>query len=208
VKVNFGGTQLSCSDSKHSSLMIFLRGCDYKCFYCQNKELQSGKNLVDAEEIKDQINEHLPLISQIIFSGGEPLVQPEAIEAIARYAHFFGLKVGIETSGAYSSALLRLIEKGLIDEVFLDIKTFGEDEYYKLTGKLSAWLRIKECVCYCKAFNIPLEARTTIFKEDGSGENRPYPGKKQLEEIEQFVKERNLNWKKQEGILEKYEVGF
>jgi intein/homing endonuclease len=38
MMVNYGGSQLSCSDSSNSSLIIFLRGCPCSCFYCVTGE--------------------------------------------------------------------------------------------------------------------------------------------------------------------------
>jgi len=190
--VNYGGSQLSCSDSSHSSLVLFLRGCPYECFYCQNKELQSGENFVDIREIMKQILEN-NLISEVILSGGEAMFQPEVVEKIAEFCHLIGLKVGLETSG-YNSAKLDLImrrKERLIDEVFLDIKTYGKENYFKLTGIVDSWENVENVVLLCNWYNIYLQIRTTVFPD--------YPDKKSLKEIESFTKRNRLNWRKQEG---------
>jgi len=188
--VNFGGSQLSCSDSSHSSLVLFFRGCPYNCFFCQNKELQSGENFVDSREITKQILDNY-LISEVIFSGGEAMLQPKAVEEIAKFCHLIGLKVGLETSGYNSKKLDLLMREDLIDEVFLDIKTYGEENYLKLTGNRDSWKNVKNVIRLCAWYDIPILVRTTIFPD--------YPDKESLEKIETLVKRDGLNWKKQEG---------
>ena len=192
--VNFGGTQLSCSDSSRSSLMVFLRGCPYNCFFCHNKDLNSGENLVDVEVIKRKIEESRPFVSEVIFSGGEAMLQPEAIKALAIFAKRLGLETAIETSGYNSNGVYELLKADLIDEVFLDLKTFGEEEYFKLTEKRDSWDSMLKTLLICLDFGIPLEIRTTIFKN--------HPGEDILMKMNNFIKDRGLNWKKQEGVAQ------
>ncbi len=191
--VNYGGSQISCSDSSYVSLVIFFRGCPYSCFYCHNKGLRSGENLVDIEEIKKQIKENF-LISEVIFSGGECMLQPEAVRELAWFSKSLGLKVGIETSGYNSGELVVLLKEGLFDEVFLDVKTYGSEEYLKLTGNRSAWKQVLNTIFACTYLKIPLQVRTTYFLGG-------YPGENAMIEIRNMVNRENLVWKKQEGIL-------
>ena len=191
MMINYGGSQLSCSDSSNSSLIIFLRGCHYNCFYCHNKELQDGEHLIDIEEIKQKILESLPLISEIILSGGDPGLQIEIVKELAKFSKELNLKVGIETSGYNSRKFSSLLKGNLIDEVFLDIKTFGKEEYYKLTGIESSWDNVLNMIDICKKLNINIQGRTTIFSN--------YPEEIYLNKIKNMVNELGLNWKKQEG---------
>jgi wyosine [tRNA(Phe)-imidazoG37] synthetase (radical SAM superfamily) len=157
---------------------------------CHNKELQSGESFVDIGDIMKQILDNY-LISEVIFSGGEPMLQPKAVEEIAKFCHSIGLKVGLETSGYNSGKLNLLMKEELIDEVFLDIKTYGERNYHELTGIENSFEYVKDVILLCMMHNIPLQVRTTIFPD--------YPDKESLEKIESFVKRDRLNWKKQEG---------
>jgi len=190
--VNFGGSQLSCSDSSHSSLVLFFRECPYNCFYCQNKELQSGESFVDTREIMKQILDNY-LISEVIFSGGEAMLQPKAVEEIAKFCHLIGLKVGIETSGYNHCELDKLMSEDLIDEVFLDIKTYGEENYFKLTGDKESWGNMRSLILRCAWHMVPLRVRTTVFPD--------YPDKESLKKIEALVKRDELSWKEQEGRI-------
>jgi pyruvate formate lyase activating enzyme len=135
------------------------------------------------------------LISEVIFSGGEAMLQPKAVEEIAKFCHSIGLKVGLETSG-YNSGRLDLLmreKRCLIDEIFLDMKTYGEKNYSKLTGVEDSWENMINVILICDWYNVPLQVRTTIFPD--------YPDKESLEKIESLMKRDGLNWKKQEGRI-------
>jgi pyruvate-formate lyase-activating enzyme len=133
------------------------------------------------------------LISEVILSGGEAMLQPKAVEEIAEFCHLIGLKVGIETSGYNSGKLELLMRKKLIDEVFLDMKTYGEENYFKLTGVEDSWKNVRNVILSCAWYMVPLQVRTTIFPD--------YPSVENLEKIEVLVKRDGLNWKKQEGRI-------
>ncbi len=61
-------------------------------------------------------------ISGVVFSGGEPTLQKEALLALARIAKGMGLAVGVQTNGVYPDTLDALIREGIVDRVALDIK--------------------------------------------------------------------------------------
>jgi pyruvate formate lyase activating enzyme len=189
MKVNYGGiVPLSTVDwPGRSSMVIFLRGCPLRCPYCQNSMLQKGETFVEFSQIADKIKKTKnldyvknqitlkeafrivttkPFISAIVFSGGEPLMQPEQIKKIAALAKGLGLDVGLETSGYYPDHLYEILEKKLVDKVFLDIKApLKEPEYEIATGRKDVSFRVLESLKICMKLGVPLTARTTIFSE-------------------------------------------
>jgi len=191
MNVNLSGMQLSCSDSEHSSLVIFLRGCPYKCNWCHNKDITKGTNLLDIEIIKQYINKQSIIISEIIFSGGEPLCQPAVIIELAKFSNILGLKTGIETSGYNATVLKYIFESCIINNIYLDIKTFGKIQYAELTHNESSWKNVLYAIKICNKYNIQIHARTTIFKE--------FPDAKTLKHIEHMTKVLDMDWKKQDG---------
>ena len=98
--VNVGGVEaLSTVDyPEHACMTIFLRGCERRCSFCHNKHLQCGETYVDIDLVFHAIDEATPFISAVICSGGEPLLQIEAVKEIATYAHNRGLKFGVHTA--------------------------------------------------------------------------------------------------------------
>ena len=100
MEVNFGGVEyLSLVDYPgRSCITIFLRGCDRRCPWCFNKELQTGETYVDIQHIYNLIDNAKPFISAACISGGECLLQLDAVIAISKYARQAGLYVGVHTS--------------------------------------------------------------------------------------------------------------
>jgi pyruvate formate lyase activating enzyme len=61
-------------------------------------------------------------ISGVIFSGGEPTMQKEALLELAQAAKKLGLATGVQTNGVFPDTLDALIKAQAIDRVALDIK--------------------------------------------------------------------------------------
>lgn len=122
MKVNYGSyVPLSTVDDLgHASVVVFFRGCDLHCWYCHNKHLLSGEELVDIEEIKDAIKQSAPYVSSVTLSGGEPLLQIDAVEELIDYAHSLNLSVCLYTSGNNPEELKRIAHK--IERCYIDIK--------------------------------------------------------------------------------------
>lgn len=88
MKLRLGGiTANSVVDGPGLRTVVFLQGCPRHCQGCHNEALldpQAGR-LVTLEEawaaIRDSIS---PLTQGITFSGGDPLLQPEAVYALAQ----------------------------------------------------------------------------------------------------------------------------
>ena len=166
MKVNLGGiVPLSTLDwTGVAAAVIFMRGCPLRCPHCHNALLQTGESFEELADIKSRIDEAGPFISAVILSGGEPLVQLKASREIAIHSKNMGLKVGVETSGRFPDRLASLIEDGLVDMVFLDVKEALRDpEYAAATGQRDVAPRVAESLRICLEAGVPLEVRTTVF---------------------------------------------
>ena len=128
IQINFGGfVSLSTIDWRGRSVCtVFLRGCPLACSYCQNEEIQAGKDCREIEEVFALIKSSSPFISGVIFSGGEPTLQKEGLTALARYAKKLHLAVGIQTNGLFPDTLASLISEALVDKIAIDYKTTWE----------------------------------------------------------------------------------
>ena len=124
IKLNFGGfVPLSTVDWRGRSVCtIFFRGCPVRCTYCQNSAILSGEDLREIDEIVEMIRSSRLLVSGVIFSGGEPTMQKDALMHLARAAKGMCLATGVQTNGVYPDTLAALIDERLIDRVALDIK--------------------------------------------------------------------------------------
>ncbi len=189
MKVNLGGiVHLSTIDWPGKACMvIFLRGCPLRCPHCQNRSLWKGENPVEMALIRNEMKKAIafcgktdqitleesisrtkakPLIGALVLSGGEPLMQAEQAMALLGTAKSLGLSTGIETSGYYPDRLSVLLNKGIVDKVFLDIKAaMKEPDYARATGRSDISGSVLESLRLCMRSGVPLEVRTTVFPE-------------------------------------------
>lgn len=133
MKVNFGGfVSLSTVDWRGKAVCtVFFRGCPARCYYCHNPDIISGEDLRDTDFVFDLIEASSLVVSAVIFSGGEPTLQPEALMLLSKQAKLIGLKTGVHTNGIKPDTLRALIEARYIDHVSLDLKTIW-DRYNNL----------------------------------------------------------------------------
>jgi pyruvate formate lyase activating enzyme len=118
------------------------------------------------------------LISGVVFSGGEPTMQPEPLKALAGAARQMGLLVGIQTNGVFPKVLSSLIAGRLVDRVALDIKARWERYDNLLKERYSG--PVKESLALCRdarlAGDLPeFEVVVTLFR--GYEDDVPYIAK-------------------------------
>lgn len=157
TRVNFGGfVPLSTVDWRgRSACAVFLRGCPLRCSYCQNEAIQTGADFRDLEEIMELIETSSPFISGVVFSGGEPTLQKDALIELARYAKKLDLEVCIQTNGQFPETLEALIEGKLADKIAIDYKTRWEGfssihSANTMAGRDNYQKTIKRSVSLCK----------------------------------------------------------
>jgi len=167
--VNFGGfVPLSTVDWRGRAVCtVFLRGCPVRCSYCQNRSIQDGEDWRELDEVVALIRSSKLLISGVVFSGGEPTMQPEPLKALASASRKMGLLVGLQTNGVYPKVLAELIAEKLVDRVALDIKASWERYDNLLREKYSG--PVKESLALCRdaklAGDLPeFEVVTTLFR--------------------------------------------
>ncbi|MCU0637876.1 MAG: radical SAM protein [Methanothrix sp.] len=105
-----------------------------------------------------------PFVDTLVLSGGEPLLQPVACVRLLRLGKSMDLKTGIETSGVFPENLQKLLWDGLVDRVFLDIKTaLHEPDYEIATGRGNNAPAVLSSLEICFRSGVSFEARSTIF---------------------------------------------
>lgn len=160
--------------------VIFLQGCPLRCLHCQEKEtlfLDGGKPYSAEQVIAKAIRykEYWGKDGGITVSGGEPLLQPEFVDAIFMEAKKRGLSTCLETSGApfthegdFFFLFNRVIEK--TDLILVNLKSIDEEKAIEISGKSP--LNSKNMLAYLSSLgkrvwiNYPLIPGVTDQEED------------------------------------------
>ena len=141
------------------SLVIFMSKCPLACRYCHNVELLEDNSEKSFEEIKDEIDSSADFLDAVVISGGEPLVQTDAVIQILKYVRQIGLKTKLDTSGIYPEKLKKILDLNILDYVSLDVKTTFS-KYRKITGA-NVGFEVKKSMGLINQAGVHLEIRTT-----------------------------------------------
>jgi pyruvate formate lyase activating enzyme len=118
------------------SLVVFLKGCNFRCKHCHNWEIVLSRegSEVSEEDIVFEAS-HNPAIQAVVISGGEPSLYPiQELEAFIDRLKSANprIKVRIDTNG-YRPEFIRDI-KSKVDGFAVDIKSPIENkELYSYT---------------------------------------------------------------------------
>ena len=155
-----GGSVISTVEFHgNMSLVLFMSKCPLACRYCHNVELLDDNTEKSFEDIKQEIDSSFDFLDAVVISGGEPLVQTDAVIEILQYVRQIGLKTKLDTSGIYPENLKRILDLNLVDYVSLDIKTTFS-KYRKITGS-NVGFQVKKSMGLINEAGVHLEARTT-----------------------------------------------
>ena len=155
-----GGTVISSVEFHgNMSLVIFMSKCPLACRYCHNVELLEDDTEWSFEKVKQEIDSSADFLDAIVISGGEPLVQTDAVIEILTYVRQIGLKTKLDTSGIYPDKLKEILDLNLLDFVSLDVKTTFS-KYKKITGA-NIGFQVKKSMDLINEAGVHLEARTT-----------------------------------------------
>jgi anaerobic ribonucleoside-triphosphate reductase activating protein len=148
------------------SAVVFVQGCPWRCGYCHNPHLQPrGQGSVPGwPEVLSFLRQRAGLLDAVVFSGGEPTVDPALPRAIAE-VRALGFKVGLHSAGMYPQRLQAVLP--LLDWVGLDIKAplASDARYARVTGvrgQASAVRRsLAALVSHARSRGLRFECRTT-----------------------------------------------
>lgn len=144
---------------------FFLKGCNIRCPYCYNiglvlsdEEIPEGtatEPLNTVAELFAHLEKRQGILSGLVISGGEPLINPYT-PVIIKKARELGYKIKIDTNGTLPEKLRNLVEDPELrpDFIAMDIKTtparyatlicgekspfFGKSDYFEKVLRESA----------------------------------------------------------------------
>lgn len=144
------------------SAVLFVQGCPWRCGYCHNPHLQA-RTTAPALAWSDTLawlSRRVGLIDGVVFSGGEPTVDPMLESAITE-VRALGFAIGLHSAGTHPRRLKAVLP--LIDWVGLDVKAPLDDPSHcdHITGRKNSAAGTIECLEAVLASACAYEVRTT-----------------------------------------------
>ncbi len=142
---------------------IFSCGCNYRCPFCHNAMLVTGRDedmALSREELFAFLKTRTKILDGVAITGGEPLLHADMPDLI-REIKSLGFAVKLDTNGSFPEALEKLISAKLIDRVAVDIKNCPA-KYAKTSGSESALEKVRQTVELLMQGNMDYEFRTTV----------------------------------------------
>ncbi len=143
--------------------VIFLQGCPWRCIYCHNPHLQTmaPTESLPWEDVLRLLNTRKNFVEAVVFSGGEPLVQGNALFSAINDVKNIGYKIGIHTAGAYPDKLAKILP--LLDWIGFDIKHEFKD-YALITNIEGSGELALESLKMVIASGVQFEVRMTLHE--------------------------------------------
>ncbi len=170
------------------SLVLFMKGCNFRCRHCHNWRLVTGdeKDDITEREVLCEVSSN-PVTDTLVLSGGEPTVHnpQKLIDFVLRVKSKNPLlKVRVDTNGYAPQVLEKLRE--VVDGFAVDIKSpIGRSSRYSYTaGRKVDTIRIRDSAYI--ADGLPL----TIFRTP----KYPWLTEGEFAEIEEFVSSLRSPW--------------
>lgn len=149
----------------HMACIIFTKGCNFNCSFCQNSGLicnAEDDDCISESEVLAYLEKRKKVLDGLVISGGEPTVQKGLKEFIIKVKNL-GLKVKLDTNGYNPSLLKELLNENLLDYVAMDVKADMKG-YQNVIGKGIITEKILESINILINSSIDYEFRTTIIK--------------------------------------------
>lgn len=153
--------------------VIFTQGCPLRCKCCHNPDTWDtlgGKEYSPDELVTRAVRykEYFGRDGGVTVSGGEPLLQAEAVKALFELCHENGINTCLDTSGCILNEKVKDL-LSVTDRVLLDIKYVTDDMYRENVGcPIDTPLAFLDYLC---EQNIPTTLRQVIIPTKNDGED-------------------------------------
>ena len=148
------------------SAVVFVQGCPWRCGYCHNPHLQprGAAPGVAWAEVMARLRRRTGLLDAVVFSGGEPTLDPALGEAMDE-VRALGLAVGLHSAGTHPRRLREVLTR--VDWIGLDVKAPLDDDalHDRSTGVRDSARAARESVRAVLACGAAHEFRTTAHPD-------------------------------------------
>lgn len=143
------------------SAVAFAAGCNYRCFYCHNRQLIENPPLLEEGEVRRFFEKRAGLLDGAVLSGGEPTLQEDLYD-FAVWLKKLGYQVKLDTNGSRPAVVERLLKNGLLDYAAVDYKAPFE-RYTELCGAGAEG--VADTIRLLEKSGIDWELRTTLVPQ-------------------------------------------
>jgi len=145
--------------------LIYTAGCNFRCPFCHNSELVlpdkvKALHCIPEDDVLYFLRERQGFLDALAITGGEPTLQPDLAEFLARVKGI-GYLIKLDTNGSNPGVLARLFDEKLVDYVAMDVKG-PEERYSELAGVHVDMNAIKETIRLIIDRAPDYEFRTTV----------------------------------------------
>ncbi|MDR2391562.1 MAG: anaerobic ribonucleoside-triphosphate reductase activating protein [Planctomycetota bacterium] len=147
----------------HVAAVAVAGGCNLRCPFCHSWRYVTGLadlRPLDAEELFRLLERQSGWIDGVVFTGGEPTLQP-GLAGMMRRARALGARIKLHTNGSRPGVVRKLLREGLLDLLALDYKA-------PLDGRLAAATGLEDGGALAAA------VRETFVLAAGAGVEREY----------------------------------
>ena len=149
------------------SVVLFSQACNLRCPFCHNGDAVLGaskEDEIDFNEILEFLKTRKGLIDAVVFSGGEPTLEPD-LKVKIKAVRELGFLIKLDTNGTNPEIVENLLDEGLVDYVAMDIKNCP-NLYAETCGlKFINVENIKKSISIIMSKAPDYEFRTTLVKE-------------------------------------------
>jgi len=152
-----------------TACVVFTQGCNLRCPYCHNPELimiDSLRQSLLEKSFFDFLVSRQGKLDAVVITGGEPCLQPD-LEDFIRKIKELGFLVKLDTNGTIPEVLERLLAKGLLNYIAMDVKAplrrYSEVSGVKLTDEKIG--QIQHSIELILSSALPYEFRTTVVAD-------------------------------------------
>lgn len=168
--LRIGGLQRFTSIDYPGALaaVVFVQGCAWRCVYCHNPQLQGRQPTPGSPrwgEVHDWLRTRLGLLDAVVFSGGEPTLDP-ALPAALDAVRALGFRTGLHTAGMAPRRLQAVLP--WLDWVGLDIKAplhDGGTRHDRITGVHGAAAAVSRSLDLVLRSGVAFQLRTTVHPQ-------------------------------------------
>ena len=147
------------------SVVLFAKNCNFRCPFCHNGDsVLNAQEELNFDDILAYLKTRIGLVDAVVFSGGEPTLEPD-LEVKIKKVKELGFLIKLDTNGTNPELVKKLLDDGVVDYVAMDIK--NSPSLYATTCGVNFvnMENIKKSMAIIMAKAPDYEFRTTLVKE-------------------------------------------